>query len=1004
MGPSQGNAARILVPNNDAPRKNHFGFVAKLAVSAGILAFIGYKMLHRENAEDLFARLANLSVPWLIAGFAAQLLAMGCSIVRWRLLLRGQGIHAKLPYLIRSFWVGRFFSAVSPGGWTGLDAFRIYEISRVTEKPARATATVLVDKLLGQAAFGSVIVLGSVFGFRYLGTTGVFIVDGAFLGLIAVVLLLLSKPSIFRAVSHRFPEKLRQRIQTTVDAVCAYQGRSGLLLQAVLLSMGTHALTNLIYVASARALGSTLAVGDVFFVSSMQVLATLLPLSINGVGIREATAVKLYAMVGVATGEAVLIPILGFAIDMIVSSLGGLLLLLPQNQPEIAVDNADHENAVNAQIVPAKEEAWPKRSRAIAIGFGAGLFAGIVVGLAEAVVIVISAAGKSESSVLVYGTVVYGLACGAGGAAALFASAQLGRWMAREAANEARTYARTAAAIIALPALAITAFRIRRDVYAEELVWKSPHGLAILGGVALGALVCFFLFSIALRFFVSSRAGSWMLRPWGTPVFGVVVAALVMGIAPKLEKPKKAVDFSDRAMPEHRTGNVLFIVVDTLRADHLKLYGYTKDQTPNLDHFAHDAIRFENAFSNASWTRPSFATILSGRYPSSHHTMAKSESLPEELTTMPEALQSGGYATYGLVTNFNVAPFFNFDQGFDEYDYLEPDFVLGANDTAAKLLFIQFARQQIETLRAKLGRVEPGSAYRDAQTVNASAFHMLDGMPKDRPWFFFLAYMDPHDPYFEHPYRGSGYGRAAHPNPDMAEQAHLTELYDGEIHYWDENFGKLIEDLKRRGLYDKLTIVVTADHGEELGDHGGFWHGQTLYDEQLRVPLFIKFPYSQHGGATRMEWAQHVDLMPTILHLAGLPIPEGVQGHPTFDPLSPHGEAFAEESQEGNVLSSVRVQRAASEIKIITANPGNPRGLDEEELFRVDVDRHERVNLLNELPWERQLLETRLQSSEHNASQGAVSGSSVSIGADEAQRLEALGYAGSDTAPPPKHK
>src|SRR5690606_3733817 len=108
-------------------------------------------------------------------------------------------------------------------------------------------------------------------------------------------------------------------------------------------------------------------------------------------------------------------------------------------------------------------------------------------------------------------------------------------------------------------------------------------------------------------------------------------------------------------------------------------------------------------FANSSWTRPSFASLLTGRYAANHGVMSKAAQLPDEVVTLPEALKGAGYYTSGFVTNYNVAPYFNFRQGFHEYRYLEPNFVLGADDQAAKLLLVQFLRQRIETMRAKSG-------------------------------------------------------------------------------------------------------------------------------------------------------------------------------------------------------------------------------------------------------------------------------------------------------------
>ena len=108
--------------------------------------------------------------------------------------------------------------------------------------------------------------------------------------------------------------------------------------------------------------------------------------------------------------------------------------------------------------------------------------------------------------------------------------------------------------------------------------------------------------------------------------------------------------------------------------------------------------------------------------------------------------------------------------------------------------------------------------------------------------------MDPHDPYFEHPYNGKAIARVANPNPSPALAAEMQRLYTGEVQYLDQNFAKLLAKLRELGLYDDTLIVLTADHGEEFHEHGGFWHGLTLYDEQIRVPLLIKWPKGAPGA------------------------------------------------------------------------------------------------------------------------------------------------------------
>ncbi|HEX7478050.1 MAG TPA: sulfatase-like hydrolase/transferase [Polyangiales bacterium] len=971
-------------------------FLAKLAISIGIVAVLYTKVIAREGSAELWKHVAHVSWGWIAFGLAMQLCAITCSVVRWQRLLVGQGIHAPYRHLIGSFMIGRFFGEFAPGGWTGLNGYRLYDIAKHTGKLARSTASIGIEMVLGWLSFGAVVVGGSFFGVRFIGEKGVALVDAFFLALIVTAITLVSKPALFRVIAARAPKQLEGKLRTTTDAVCAYEGKGSLVAQAAMLGIGTHFFRAFIYVAAAHALHAQLSVGEVFFGSSLQIFATLLPASINGIGLREATAVALYTRVGVPEAIAVLIPTLGFLIEMFASSFGGIVFMARRvgYAVQIGVDNPEHEQAVIAALPPVPQERWPKLSRGLSLGLGGGLLGGALLGIAEGAVILHGSSAAPDYGVLWYGALSYGIFLGGIGAAIGCGLALSGRLMQREAIGEPLVYARFVALPLSAAAFAITAFRIRRDMYHEELRWLSGKGLEVLGLTLLSAAVLYLVLATLLRVLSSRKPGALLLRAWAMPALWIVMLAPLFAFASA--HPPKGVQVAAvaRKTPAPQAGNVLFIVVDTLRADHLPLYGYTQGKAPSLDAFAQDAVRFEQAFSNASWTRPSFASILSGRFVSSHRTMAKSDSLPDEIVTLPEAMQAGGFGTYGVVTNYNIAPFFNFHQGFDHYEYLEPNFVLGANDTAAKLLFIQFLRQKIETVRAARGQVEVGSAYQDASVVNHAVSQTLDSKLRT-PWFLFVAYMDPHDPYYPHPYDGTGYSRAAHPKPEPSEAPKLTKLYDGAVTFWDENFGKLIADLKRRGLYDELTIVVTSDHGEELLDHGGFWHGTTLYDEQVHVPLLVKLPGNQMHGTVVRHWVQSVDLMPSVLKLAGVEVPKGVQGHDAF---VGDDSVLAEESHEGNVLRSLRTTRAGTQLKLITANENNPRGLSPVELYRVDQDPREQLNLAKDQPDVVAVTQKALDEQEQNAAQGRATQRTVDVNADAAaaQKLRALGYAGGD--------
>ncbi|MGB8222744.1 MAG: sulfatase-like hydrolase/transferase [Polyangiales bacterium] len=967
-------------------------FVLKLVFSFGMLALIFRKVLHRDGAEDLVGRLSELEWGWVAAAVLMQLIAIGFSTVRWQRLLIGQGIFAPWRFLGGSVMIARFWGAFTPGGFTGFGGWRIYDIAKHTGKTARATATIGVEMILGQLAFGVVVMVASIFGMRFIGTDGVLLVNAVFLSIIVVGIAFLAQPQLFLFFTRFVPEAIRARIQTLIDAVGAYRGKAGLLIQAAALGVGTHAFNNLIYVCAARALGVELSIGEVFFASSLQILATIIPASINGIGLREAAAVALYTSpaVGLPLAVAVLIPTLGFACEMFVSAFGGLIFLLRKSgySPNIRVEDPEREKLVSQAIPKAPREAWPHPIRGLVVGFSAGVVAGIAVGLGEAIVIALSSAGATGVRLFLYGPLAYGLFCAVFGLGLGFATALSGRWMKRYAIPEKEAFGYFVAAISGIFAFALGAFRIRRDFFHEELVWKSAIGLAVLIGCAFVAAGMSAIVARILRVLVQWAPFDRLVR---ASTAGILLLGLGLALGANIALGARSAHtgHSDGAKAvEGQTGNVLFIVVDTLRADHLSLYGYDEGNTPNLDRFAEDAIRFDQAFSNASWTRPSFASILSGRLPSSHGVMAKSDAVPDAVTTIAEALKPAGYTTAGYVTNFNVAPYFNFHQGFDEYVYLEPEFVLGADDASAKLLLVQFIRQRIETVRAMRGEVLPGTAYQDAATVNAALTAWIDRQPAS-PWFLFVGYMDPHDPYFAHPYDGSGYARAAHQHPDASEAAALSALYDGEIRYWDAELGKLISGLRERGLYDELTIIVMSDHGEEFNEHGGFWHGTTLYDEQVRVPLLVKLPQSRRGGTVVRHWVQSIDLMPTVLGLVQAPVPEGVQGGDIFTGTD---VVYAEESHEGNVLESVRQLDGTDEYKLITANPGNPRGLKPIEMYRVDLDPAERENLAPSSPEQVRMATKTLLEQRALAREDAVSADSVQLDDDVAAHLEALGY------------
>jgi arylsulfatase A-like enzyme len=422
-----------------------------------------------------------------------------------------------------------------------------------------------------------------------------------------------------------------------------------------------------------------------------------------------------------------------------------------------------------------------------------------------------------------------------------------------------------------------------------------------------------------------------------------------------------------------------------LRADHTGPYGGHGVSTPAIDSLAKDGVVFDRVYTNSSWTRPSIATILTSLHASSHSVMYKTDLLPDTVETVAEVMKAGGYRTAGFVTNINVAPAFHFDQGFDSYRYLAPAFFFGATDSGSKLSLYSGMRLIRERFISRKKYVE--NYYQDAQTLDRNALPWFDKHASE-PFFTLIHYMDPHDPYFRLPYNGDAVARVDTPNPDPSRAEELRRLYSSNIEYMDEFMAKMIGQLKALHVYDETVIVFTADHGEEFQEHGGWWHGTTLYDEELHVPLIVKLSKNARAGTRSNALAGSIDVMPTLLAAAGLTCPRACQGRDLFGPAPAPAAVFAEEDHEGNVLRSIR----SDQWKLILANPGNPRGLQQAELYDVVNDPRERSNLAAAQPERVQAMTRDLDVLEQGTRARAVTGEAGKLDDASKERLRALGY------------
>lgn len=319
------------------------------------------------------------------------------------------------------------------------------------------------------------------------------------------------------------------------------------------------------------------------------------------------------------------------------------------------------------------------------------------------------------------------------------------------------------------------------------------------------------------------------LCPWA--VVSALLLAPIQGCQPRID--------SDRL-------NLVIIWVDTLRADHLGCYGYTRPTSRNIDSLAAEGTLFTRAVSQSPWTLPSTASLLTGLYPTRHGATNRRARLPDFRSTLAEVLREHGYRTSAVVSHTLVSSKYNLDQGFDEFDESH--------------------------VSGHLGVSSPG--------VTETAVEWLRSNSRS-PFFLFLHYFDPHYAYIEHegyefsqPYEGWV-------NPEEKfiitqslcrrleadDIRFLTDRYDSEIAFTDHHIELVLDELRRLGLEGSTVIVLAGDHGEEFMEHGWLGHTRHLYEELIRVPLILYNPAMRQLPDTFEAPAELIDVMPTLLEM-----------------------------------------------------------------------------------------------------------------------------------------
>lgn len=460
--------------------------------------------------------------------------------------------------------------------------------------------------------------------------------------------------------------------------------------------------------------------------------------------------------------------------------------------------------------------------------------------------------------------------------------------------------------------------------------------------------------------------------------------------------------------------NVLLITVDAMRPDHMSLHGYGRETTPRLQELAGEGAVFTHAYANSSWTVPSVPTMFTSLYPSTHNVLSRKKSkLSDSLVLMPEIFKKRGYATGIFSANPWVSPVFGYDQGVDRFFFYRRERffdqpILG-HYLSSLSRFSAILSAVWKPLRQRFFPQRGTYELTGAPGLNAAFLSWLDRL-QGKPFFAYFHYMEPHTPYappppFSRMFQDPQYAGAPPHYPPLSlepypfavgqalgkpEHHRLVAAYDGALRFLDQELGKLFQALKDREQYERTLIIVTADHGEEFYDHFGWDHGRHLFNELIRVPLIVRGGGIE-AGQVRDIPARHIDILPTVLDLAGIKPQSTMEGRSLapllrnararMEPLPVYAETYRGQNSvrcvvkgPWKLIDAVRGKRRIRLLYHLEKDPG--------EREPLDPDRHPEA-----LPLEQILEDFSLRLKE-----GIVAGDEARIDPDLNEKLRSLGY------------
>jgi choline-sulfatase len=443
-----------------------------------------------------------------------------------------------------------------------------------------------------------------------------------------------------------------------------------------------------------------------------------------------------------------------------------------------------------------------------------------------------------------------------------------------------------------------------------------------------------------------------------------VVLILILALSAGGANPPRA---STRATASSTPPNVILITLDTTRADRMGFMGSKRGLTPNLDALAKQSVVFTRAYAQIPLTTPSHAVMLTGTYPQFNHLDGLIQPLRKDLPYLPDLLHRHGYHTAAFVGSMVLDPATDaapgFDRGFDVYD-------AGFHDS-------------------QTGEDRYHSLERRAEDVANHAMSWLSHHSQG-PFFMWMHFYDAHEPYDP---------------PEPFKTQFASEPYDGEIAYTDSVVGSVLEVLQRHGLYQNTVIAVAADHGEAFGEHGERWHGIFLYDETIHVPLLLKLPGKKFAGQRVDGRVALADVAPSLLQAAKVSIPAAMQGQSLFALMDSRKPAPGKEEARTEKKPPERAIYSETNYAHRVFGWSELRSWRDDKYLYVQAPKRELYDELSDPgaiknlePASKAVADTLdRQLSEFRTKTSDVKGAPAEVDPSSAEKLQALGYLGSDS-------